>query len=80
MESDATRVEICAPSGVANLWPEPWTGDGNAHMKDAVENFLNREVCRRTMRLVDAQHQIATDWYAVLNSNGCRSFRAYFLP
>ena len=42
-----------APADVANLWPEPWAGDGNAHQKDAVENFLNREVCRGTMLLAD---------------------------
>jgi hypothetical protein len=34
-------------------------------MKDAVENFLNREVCRGTIALGDAQRQIATDWLAV---------------
>jgi len=39
-------------------------------MKAAVENFLNREVCRGNMQLVDAEHQIATDWYAVFDSNG----------
>ena len=33
-----------APADVANLWPEPWNGETNAHMKDAVENYLNREV------------------------------------
>jgi hypothetical protein len=41
-----------APNNVANFWSEPWIGNGNAHMKDAVENFLNREVCRGTMQLV----------------------------
>jgi hypothetical protein len=35
-----------APADVANLWPAPWTGDGNAHQKDAVENFLNRGLLR----------------------------------
>lgn len=59
-----------APRDVANLWPEPWTGDANAHMKDAVENFLNREVCRGTMALAEAQRQIATDWSAVYRSRG----------
>ena len=34
-----------APSDIANLWPEPWTGDANAHQKDAVETHLKREVC-----------------------------------
>jgi hypothetical protein len=37
-----------SPDDSANLWPEPWNGDGNAHQKDSVENYLNREVCRGT--------------------------------
>ena len=54
-----------APADVANLWPEPWTGDTNAHQKDAVETHLKREVCRGAVALADAQHMIATDWLAV---------------
>ena len=50
-----------APADVANLWPAPWTGDGNAHQKDAVETHLKREVCRGTVSLTDAQRMIATD-------------------
>lgn len=61
-----------APAEVANLWPEPWVGEGNAHEKDAVENFLNREVCRGNMQLAEAQHQIATDWLAVYRAHGLR--------
>jgi hypothetical protein len=63
-------LELGGASDVANLWPEPWNGDANAHMKDAVENFLNREVCRGTIALVEAQRQIATDWLAVYGSHG----------
>jgi hypothetical protein len=42
----------------------------NAHQKDAVENLLNREVCRGTMQLAEARRQIATDWLAVYSQNG----------
>jgi len=59
-----------APADVANLWPEPWNGDSSAHQKDAVENFLNCQVCRGTIQLVDAQRMIATDWLAVYRSRG----------
>ena len=38
-------------------------------MKDAVETFLNREVCRGTMQLADAQRVIAMDWLSVYKSN-----------
>jgi hypothetical protein len=57
-----------APENVANLWPEPWNGDANAHMKDAVETFLNREVSRGAMPLAEAQREIAADWLAVYRS------------
>ena len=46
--------------------------DGNAHEKDAVENFLHAEVCRGTVNLVEAQRQIATDWLAVYRQNGLK--------
>jgi hypothetical protein len=65
-----------APLDVANLWPEPlnsdntYTGTNNAHMKDAVEHFLNGEVCRGNMSLGEAQRQIATDWVTVYRIRG----------
>lgn len=59
-----------APQDVANLWPEPWNGDGNAHQKDAVENYLHEQVCRGAMQIVDAQRAITTDWVAVYRARG----------
>jgi hypothetical protein len=55
---------------VANLWRQPWTGDANAHIKDAVENFLNRQVCIGTLAPAEAQRLITTDWLNVYTSNG----------
>ena len=40
-------------------------------MKDAVETYLNREVCRGAMPL--AERQIATDWLSVYRSRGAQS-------
>ncbi|MBV9577998.1 MAG: hypothetical protein JO057_05350 [Chloroflexi bacterium] len=57
-----------APTDVANLWPEPWNGDDNAHMKDAVENSLHEQVCRGAMPLAEAQRAIATNWLAEYTS------------
>jgi hypothetical protein len=59
-----------APRDVANLWPQAWTGEANAHMKDAVETYLNREVCRGAIALTEAQRQIATDWLGVYRARG----------
>ena len=59
-----------AAQDMANLWPQPWDGDANAHMKDAVEVFLNAEVCRGAMSLADAQREIATNWLQVFRAQG----------
>lgn len=58
------------PTDVRNLWPEPWTidilgEDFGAHTKDKVENYLHKEVCAGDITLVEAQHEIATNWIAV---------------
>ncbi len=58
------------PQDLANLWPQFWNGEANAHMKDAVEAYLNREVCRGGMPLAEARRQIATDWLSVYRSRG----------
>lgn len=47
-----------------NLWPQIWTGDANAHMKDRLENALHREVCAGRITLPFAQTAIRTDWLA----------------
>jgi 5-methylcytosine-specific restriction endonuclease McrA len=59
-----------ASQEVANLWPEPWNGEANAHMKDPVENYLHDQVCRGALPLAEAQRAIATDWLAVYRRRG----------
>ena len=39
-------------------------------MKDAVESFLNRQVCNGVLALAEAQRLIATDWLNVYTANG----------
>lgn len=46
-----------------NLWPEPYAGTG-AHVKDQVENRLHELVCAGSLGLREAQHAIATNWFA----------------
>jgi hypothetical protein len=48
-----------SPDDPKNLWPEPGT---IPNAKDKVENDLNDAVCSGKVKLVDAQHAIATDW------------------
>jgi hypothetical protein len=52
-----------APSAEQNLWPEPYTSDEGARVKDKIENKLHSLVCAGTMPLADAQHAIARDWW-----------------
>jgi hypothetical protein len=52
------------PTSESNLWPEPWNGDLNAHIKDRLENELHRQVCDGSVKLETAQKAIAFDWVA----------------
>ena len=52
------------PKDPKNLWPEPWEGPYGAHVKDAVENAVHKELCAGTMSLIDAQTCLASDWVA----------------
>jgi hypothetical protein len=56
-------LELGGSNDVTNLWPEPYTGDFGAHVKDRFENYLHAEVCAGTLTLETAQHEIASNWY-----------------
>lgn len=58
-------LELGGADDVKNLWPQPYYNRPAAHEKDAVENYLHREVCAGRIALTDAQKQIADDWYAI---------------
>lgn len=63
-----------APDDIANLWPQPRTGEANSTMKDRVETALHDSVCRGEIPLADAQHRIATDWFGAYRTlTGSRS-------
>jgi hypothetical protein len=51
----------------ANLWPEPASPEPGFHQKDLVETYVHRQVCAGTLDLAEAQHQIASDWTALLD-------------
>ena len=58
------------PTSPLNLWPEPWKGDYNAHIKDFVENRTHKLVCAGKMDIVEAQDRIASDWVSLGKSEG----------
>jgi hypothetical protein len=45
-----------------NLWPEP---GASPNPKDAVEDYLNREVCERKLTLAEAQSAIVANWVTI---------------
>ena len=57
-------LELGGSNSVRNLWPESYTGDWNAHIKDKLENKLHQDVCAGQVDLKTAQHEIASDWIA----------------
>lgn len=57
-------LELGGSNDIENLWPQPYAPRPGAYEKDALENFLHRAVCGGAMSLGEAQHAIATDWYA----------------
>ncbi len=62
-------LELGGSNDIKNLWPQSYkTSPWNAHIKDALENRLHREVCSGEIELTAAQHCIATDWIACWKS------------
>jgi hypothetical protein len=55
-------LELGGSNDIKNLWPEPYSGNWNAHMKDRLENWLHRQVCKGNMTLQEAQEAIRGDW------------------
>ena len=55
-------LELGGSNDVTNLWPEPYHGLNNAHIKDKLENEMHHRVCAGTLTLAQAQKEIAFDW------------------
>lgn len=52
--------ELGGADDLLNLWPQPWVGTNNAHVKDREENRLHRAVCAGTVTLAAAQRAMQT--------------------
>ncbi len=52
-----------APMAEGNLWPEPYSGPGDARLKNIVEDRLHGLVCLGAVTLTVAQQAIATNWW-----------------
>jgi hypothetical protein len=47
---------------IRNLWPEAYSSEWNAHVKDELEDYLHTEVCTGKIDLPTAQREISTNW------------------
>lgn len=47
---------------IRNLWPESYSSEWNAHVKDELEDHLHELVCQGKLDLSTAQHDMATNW------------------
>jgi hypothetical protein len=55
-------LQLGGSNDIKNLWPQPYTGQWNAHMKDGLENTLHSKVCKGEVTLHDAQRDISSNW------------------
>jgi hypothetical protein len=55
-------LELGGSNDIKNLWPEPYHGAWNAHMKDKLEGVLHQMVRDGRISLAQAQHEEATNW------------------
>ncbi|MBD9362326.1 HNH endonuclease [Methylomonas sp. EbB] len=55
--------ELGGADDVNNLWPQAYGGTPwNAHLKDKLENRLNKEVCAGRLSLKTARQMLVNDW------------------
>ena len=48
---------------IRNLWPQPYaSGEWNAHVKDALEDYLHEQVCAGNLDLQTVQQDISANW------------------
>jgi hypothetical protein len=57
-------LELGGSNRAANLWPQRYDGQWNAHDKDQLETRLHRLVCNGELDLETAQDAIASNWIA----------------
>lgn len=58
-------LQLGGSNDIKNLWPEKADPRPGFHEKDAVENYLHKQLCDGKMTLEQVQTDIRTDWYKV---------------
>ena len=57
-------LELGGSNSIRNLWPQSYSGEWNAHIKDKLEDKLHALVCSGSLDLKTVQREISTDWIA----------------
>jgi hypothetical protein len=72
-------LELGGSNEIENVWPQPYEGVWNAHVKDQLEDRLHAMVCSGQIGLKEAQKGISEDWITeykkVFNTGGPIAFR-----
>ena len=55
-------VSLGGSNLIANLWPQPLSGEWSYYHKNILEHRLRKLVCRGELDLEKAQQEISTDW------------------
>jgi hypothetical protein len=55
-------LEIGGANDEKNLWPQPYQGTWNAHLKDQLEKHFQKMICANQIPLAEAQKEISTNW------------------
>ena len=55
-------LELGGSNDISNLFPESYSIQYNAHVKDSFENYLHSQICSNKIPVAVAQTEIATDW------------------
>ena len=55
-------LELGGSNDISNLFPESYSIQYGARVKDTLENYLHQQVCRGKLSIAVAQQEIATNW------------------
>ena len=55
-------LELGGSNDIANLYPESYKIADGARVKDVLENYLHKQVCKGSMNIQEAQKEISSNW------------------
>lgn len=59
-------LELGGSNDIKNLWPESYSIQQGARVKDQVEDYLHRQICNGKMSATEAQKEISSGWTKVV--------------